>query len=92
MTTIRVEMHSAKPLRYSAPVRALCEQLGRGVAERANAQLPRGKGISGNQFVMHSRAGSAKPWGRWRVSVTAVGMVARRHNAKHNTLLRALNG
>lgn len=90
--TIKVVMNSAKPLRYSPEAQAICEQVGKRVASRANAELrnmhARAKGA---QFVMQSRRGRPRPYGRWRVSVTAVGQQAKEHNARFDTLIRALN-
>ena len=90
MTTFRLEMRSSRAIRYSAGARALCETIGRQVAARANAEL-RGN-TSKLGFVMDSRPGARRPLGRWRVSVTAVGIEARIHDARNNTLVRALHG
>lgn len=87
MMKFELKMNSARPIRYGAPARALCEQQARRVAATANGEL---KGNVGKGFVTDSKAGQRKPWGRWRVSVTAVGPYAKRHNAIHNTLVRAL--
>lgn len=86
---VRLVMYNARAIRYSAGARSLCEEVGSGIAARANAALPAG---TGRGFVMDSKAGQRKPWGRWRVSVTAVGRYARNHNARHNTLHKATFG
>lgn len=79
-------------LRYSDQVRALLEAVGSTVLDTANDSLK----LSGHEdpgFEMRSRPGKpAGTLGRWRVSVAAVSQHAIRHNAIHNTLLRALGG
>lgn len=75
-------------LRSAEGVKAFLEGAGNEVARRANSQLKNGdKG-----FKVSSRQGAKRPQGRWRVTVVAVSPYAKRHNAKHNTLLRSLNG
>jgi len=74
-------------LRSSGGVVAFLEGAGEAVASRANGQLKNGQG-----FKMSSRQGEKRPQGRWRVTVAAVTPYAKRANAKHNTLIRALGG
>lgn len=76
-------------LRSSGGVQAFLVGAAEKVASRANAQL---KGKGGKGFVTSSRQGAKRPQGRWRTSVAAVSPYAKRHNAKHNTLLKALSG
>jgi hypothetical protein len=53
-------------------------------ADKANAEL----GEDG--FGTGSRQGARRPQGRWRASVFTRSEYAKRHNAKHNTLLKVL--
>ncbi|AAN07930.1 hypothetical protein AVANI_12 [Mycobacterium phage Avani] len=76
-------------LRSAGGVVAFEEAAAKDVAARANKQL---KGKGGIGFAVSSRQGARRPQGRWRTSVAAVSPYARRHNAKHNTLIRALSG
>lgn len=62
------------------------EKLARGIAARANAEL----GEPG--FQVGSRQGARRPQGRWRTSVAAVTMHARRADRKRNILLKSLKG
>jgi hypothetical protein len=89
MTTIRVKHKIAgyRAVRYSGPVEAFLEGVGRRVMSTANAQLKGGKG-----FAMSSRPGARRPQGRHRVSVAAITPYAQRANAKRNILLRSLSG
>lgn len=89
--TIRVshKLGGYYKLRSSGGVQAYLNGAANDVAARANAQL---KGKGGKGFVTGSRQGAKRPQGRWRASVAAVSPYAKRHNAKYNTLLRALNG
>lgn len=75
-------------VRSAGGVQAFLEGAAENVAARANAQL---KGKGGKGFKTSSRQGARRPQGRWRTSVAAVSPYAKRHNAKHNTLIRALN-
>ena len=85
-----------REIRYSAPVQNVLEGIGLTVANAANSQLK----LNGDSdlrpgYRMRSEPGAKKGpkgFGRWRVSVTAFTPHARRHNAKYNTLLRALGG
>ena len=85
-----------RKIRYSGPVQSVLEGIGLTVANAANSQLK----LNGDSdlrpgYRMRSEAGAKvgpKGFGRWRVSVTAFTPHARRHNAKYNTLLRALGG
>ena len=80
-----------REIRYRNETRSMLEALGYTVAERANSTF-KPSGPSDRGYVVSSRAGARKPYGRWRVSVAAIGPHANRHNAVHNTLVKALNG
>ena len=83
-----------REIRYWDSTRRVLEQLGYTVAETANSSLKL-NGPSDVGYVVSSRAGKLvgpRGFGRWRVSVAAVSPHAIRHNARHNTLLKALNG
>ncbi|SDT83748.1 hypothetical protein SAMN04488548_10210 [Gordonia westfalica] len=41
-------------------------------------------------YAVGSRAGMARPQGRWRASVVTADYKAQRDNARNNTILRAL--
>lgn len=86
--SVRVEMKpgAARELRYSAGARTICETYGRAVTHFANSTLRGRKG-----YEMRSQPGARKPFGRWRVSVTAVSPYARRSNARHQTLIKVLS-
>jgi hypothetical protein len=85
--TVKHKIGGYYRLRSAPKVVALEEGAANDVARRANAQLKGGKG-----FAVSSRQGAKRPQGRWRVTVAAVSPYARRANAKHNILLRALSG
>lgn len=74
-------------VRSAGGVQAFLEGAAEDIASRANAQL---KGNS-KGFKTSSRQGAKRPQGRWRTTVAAVSPYAKRHNAKHNTLLKALS-
>lgn len=76
-------------IRSAGGVQAFLNGAADDVAARANAQL---KGKGGKGFKTSSRQGAKRPQGRWRTTVAAVSPYAKRHNAKNNTLLKALSG
>jgi hypothetical protein len=45
-----------------------------------------------DEYLVSSQQGRKDPQGRWRASVVTAGTHAKRANAKHNTLLKALGG
>lgn len=61
------------------------ETIAEDVAARANQMAG-----SDDGFKTGSRQGAKKPQGRWRTSVVAASPHAARHNAIHNTLIKAL--
>lgn len=67
----------------------MLEAKGTRVMNKANTFLP---GNDTYGYRMRSRPGARKPFGRHQVTVAAVSIQARRHEAKHNTLLRLLSG
>ncbi len=79
---IKWDKRGLRELRYMPSTVRLLEAKGKPIAARANAALK----DDHSGFVM-----SSDPIRRHhRVSVGAVSVYARRHNAKHNTLLRLL--
>lgn len=63
------------------------EKIANGIAQRCNRDLGEPNG-----FRTGSRQGMRRPQGRWRTTVITVTRRAKRHNAKHNTLLKNLKG
>lgn len=64
------------------------------IAEKANDDIGDVTGYpSGTQhYRTGSRQGAKRPYGRWRATVVTATVVAKRHDAKHDTLLKALAG
>lgn len=73
-----------KQLRREDAVVAYEVECAQKVADAANAI---GKGT----YAVGSRQGAARPQGRWRTSVVTADAKAMAHNAKHQTLLKAMN-
>ena len=74
-------------IRRAPALVAMEEDLAEGIARRANAQLGEPDG-----FRTSSRQGARRPQGRWRTSVAAVTLHARKADRKRNILLRSLKG
>lgn len=89
----KVNVEGFRDIRYGEKTRDMLEAVGLTIAETANSTLKRNgpRDVVPGYKVM-SRPGKRVEQGRWRVSVTAVTTHAIRHNAKHNTLLKALGG
>lgn len=83
---IRYKLGAYYKLRSLPQLRNREESAGRALASRANSMLK--KNHQGFKVVSHQ--GARRPQGRWQVKVVAASPYARRHNAKHNTLLKAL--
>jgi hypothetical protein len=81
-----------RDLRYSDATRDILEAVGLTVADAANSTLELNGPRDKPGYKVTSRPGRKVKQGRWRVSVTAVTRHAIRHNAKYNTLLKALGG
>lgn len=85
-----------REIRYWSSTQQMLESVGLTVADAANSQLeyngPSDKSPGFKVFSRRGRMKGPKGFGRWRVSVTATTPHAIRHNAIHNTLLRALGG
>lgn len=83
-----------RKIRYLPEVADFLTNIGQQVADTANSTLEtRNKGDIEPGYVVSSRPGrrvGPRGFGRWRVTVAAVTPHAKRHNAKHNTLLKAL--
>lgn len=84
--TVRVKMNPAgvRKLRYSPAVARALEGYGRRLMTQCNAEL----GEDG--YKMSSQPGERRPSGRHRVTVMAVSTHARRHDRRHNTLIKQL--
>ena len=87
MSSIRVKLHNRGfyQLRSAPPVVADLERRGRRVLDAANRTMPGRDG-----YAMSSFQGKKKPQGRWFVQVYTRSNHAKRSNAKHNTLVSAL--
>jgi hypothetical protein len=82
-----------REIRYSSEAQRMLEAVAHTVADTANGSLVQnGPRDVQPGYAIRSRPGKRVKQGRWRVSVTAVTQHAIRHNAIHNTLLRALGG
>jgi hypothetical protein len=95
MTPVRFKANvdGFREIRYSGPVQDMLEAVGLTVADAANSTLKlNGARDVSPGYEVKSQAGRRVKQGRWRVSVTAVTRHAIRHNAVHNTLIRALGG
>ena len=62
-----------------------------GDLEARAARVKRAAEAGGGKYVMGSRQGMRAPQGRWRTSVVTADPKAMRKNAKHHTLLTALD-
>jgi hypothetical protein len=87
VTTVRVKINNQAmyDLRRSPAVVGFLEGKGELVVDAANESLPEGEG-----YRMSSSQGRKNPQGRWAVRVYTSSNHAKRSNAIHNTLLRAL--
>lgn len=95
MTEVRFKQNIAGflELRYSEPTRRILEAVAHTIADICNDQLTIENPTDLKPgYEIRSQAGKKVKQGRWRVSVTAWTPHAIRHNAIHNTLLRALGG
>lgn len=82
-----------REIRYMDSTREMLEGVALTVAEAANDTLTlNGPSDKSPGYKVFSRPGKRVKQGRWRVSVTAITPHAIRHNAIHNTLVRALGG
>lgn len=86
MSKVRVKFkHGAlKKLRSEPGVVADLERRARRVKSAAES-------LDGGTYRVRSAQGAAKPEGRWRTSVTTGNARTIRKNAKHHTLLKALD-
>lgn len=82
---VRVELNSQYDLRRAPGVVALTTSIGKRVLDTANRTLKEGEG-----YAMSSQQGSKKNKGRWAVRVYTRSIHAMHSNAKHNTLIRAM--
>lgn len=62
-----------------------------GVVADLESRAGRVRDACGDGFTTSSVQGKKAPYGRWRTTVAAYTYKARRENAKHNTILRALD-
>ena len=87
----KANIEGFREIRYSDATSAMLEAVALTVANTANANLTQnGPRDITPGYRVFSRPGRRVRQGRWRTSVTAVSRHAIRHNAVHNTLLRAL--
>jgi len=96
MAEVRFKInHGGKrDIRYWDSTARMLEAVAHTIADTANNSLKlNGPRDVSPGYVIRSKPGTPKgTLGRWRVSVAAVTQHAIRHNAVHNTLVRALNG
>ena len=93
MAQVRFKANIAgfRAIRYSGPVQDVLEGIGMSVLSAANSSFTRNGGTD-RLYDMTSQPRKQVNQGRWRVSVAAVSPHTIRHNAKYNTLVRALGG
>lgn len=91
---LRYNMRGYYRLRSEPGVRGALEAEGRSVAARASSMTPKARGgkLRNPPYVVASYQGKRNPQGRWQVKVITGNPHSARHNAKYNTLLRALGG
>lgn len=89
MAKVKVELNlkGINKVMTSAPVEAKLSEMGNKIAREANVQMGAHEGQDGFEANV---AKKRHPWVA-RVYVTPVGFYAIRHNAKYNTLLKALD-
>ena len=90
----KISGQGKRDIRYWNSTARMLEAVGLTIADTANSSLTlNGPGDRSPGYVIRSAPGRPKGTsGRWRVSVAAVTPHAIRHNAVHNTLVRALGG
>ncbi len=81
-------------VRRMESVQDVLEQIADGIATRANSAIPDVDGYpeGTEHFVTSSQQGKRNPQGRWRTTVATGTVYAKRHNAIHNTILKAAGG
>jgi hypothetical protein len=85
VTRVRMKPGAKRKLRYMAETVDVLERFGKATAAKANAALGTSEDLTPG-YRMSSRPGRT----RHRVTVMAVSIHARRHDRKHNTLLKSL--
>jgi len=90
----KISSQGKREIRYWPSTARMLEAVALTIADTANGSLKlNGPRDVSPGYAIRSQPGKPKGTsGRWRVSVTAVTQHAIRHNAIHNTLLRALGG
>lgn len=83
---VKINRRGFYALRSAPNVVADLERRGRRVRDAANRSMPEGEG-----YAMSSFQGAKKPQGRWFVQVYTRTTHAKRSNAKHNTLIKAMD-
>ena len=84
---------AVRKLRYMQPTVDMLEAKGRSVLAAANQSMGADENEDGHpHYVMASRPGARKPWGRHRVSIATVSIESRKHEGRTNTLVRLLSG
>lgn len=97
--TVKINQKSVREIRSSKPVVAELERRGRKIVNAANKTLGENSLVSriANRrgrvgYRMSSFQGKRKPQGRWFVQIYTASNHAKHSEAKHNTLIRVLNG
>jgi hypothetical protein len=92
--TFKLNNAGTRDIRYWDSTARVLEAIGYTIAETANNSLKlNGPTDRDPGYVLKSQPGNPNgTLGRWRVSVAAVTPHAIRHNAIHQTLVKALNG
>jgi hypothetical protein len=91
---IRWKVAGFYQLRSAPPVKEALERVASQIAADADrlAGTSGGFMVSKPEFRTGSKQGRKKPQGRWRTTVITANATAMRKNAKHNILIRALDG
>lgn len=86
VTRVKLNMKGFHDLRSAPGVKADLTRLANAVAQAATDSTERDV-----EFVVGSQQGASRPQGRWRATVVTGNAEAMAVNAKHNSLIKALD-